>query len=899
MVNGMSTMPAHVSVGEVEPFLGALQIFNYRWPNGLKLKVIPDPEAPVVAMQTWFGVGSADEQKGKTGLAHLFEHLMFKGTDGYADGELMARLEALGADGLNAWTWLDQTVYVEAVPKQALDEVARLESTRMDGLIVDEASFRSELDVVMNERRLSVDNEPSGKLSELLFSTAFEAHSYGPPTIGWMEDISAFQREDAEHFYRRYYAPDNATIILVGDVTPAEAVAVIDRHYAEIPASGVTRPPRTPEPEQTAAKQVEIALPIAADRVLIGFKVPSYTHDDIPALLVLDAALTAGRTGRMQRALRDPGFVADVSASVLPLSDPGLYEFVLQGRPGLAADGFMPAFWREIERVRREGLSAGELAMGIAQWESANWAQLESAAGKASFVGWSNTHTGRVADGLARIDAIRHVTLADCQRVAMKYLQPARSTTVIGRAESPSPAVPGPAPSDVVPADATHVAGRPLAPPPARVAGEVTQRVAHGATISSAWDPTIPLVQIRLFFPSGSALDPAAQGGLAAATGEMLLRGTSAHDRRSFEQALEQLGASVGVSVDGDGTTLVGSCLASTWPKFWSLVEQAIVEPRFDEDELALLLRETADELAALGDDDGELASAALRRALYPGHPLANDARGTLASLRRITVDDVRAFHAENIRSNGLIIGAAGAFDAGFDDDIDRLLSRIVGSPRSAPTAAIPASSRRIVLVDKPDRSQAQIVFGSTGIGHQGDDFAAFLLSNDAFGVGFGGRLFQEVRVKNGWSYFAYSYPVLRRGEGAWLGGLAPANAQAVDALALVLELCERTARDGFTADELEQVRAARLNGRPFLADTSRKRLELDLRRQVTGYDRIATTERMASVSLEEANLAFGRRVQPDRLIVAITGTAADLQGPLEARFGPIDIIPYRDLVGE
>jgi zinc protease len=893
----MTSIPDHVRVGDVEPFLGTLRIYNFHWPNGLTLKVVPDSEAPVVAYQTWFGVGSADEQKGKTGLAHLFEHLMFKGTDGYADGELMSRLEALGADGLNAWTWLDQTVYVEAVPNTALDEVARLESTRMDGLVVDEPSFRSELEVVMNERRLSVDNEPSGKLSEILFSTAFESHTYGPPTIGWMADIAAFDREDAVGFYRRFYAPDNATIILVGDVKPEDAVRVIDRHYGDIAGSGVVRPSRPLEPEQTVAKRVEVTLPIVADRVLVGFKIPAYTHPDVPALLVLDAALTAGRTGRLQRSLKDPGFVAEVGASVLPLKDPSLYEFVLQGRPGLPAEACLGAFWREIGRVREEGISAGELAMGIAQWESANWSQLETALGKASFVGWSNTHTGRVADGLARIAAIRKVTLADCLRVARQYLRLDRSTTAIGRAETPADPIAVPPESPVAPAGATAIEGRTLLARPNLERGVVAQREIDGATVSLAWDDTIPLVHFRLFIPAGSSADPFAMRGLAHATGQMLLRGTKSLDRRGFEQALEQLGASLGTSTDADGTTVLGTCLSDTWPQFWALVEQALVEPRFDPVELGLLLRETADELAALADDDTELASSALRQALHGNHPYGADPRGTPASIGAITAEAVAGFHRERYRAGGAIVGVAGAFDMGLERDLHNLLGRLSGAASPVPLEEIARASARIILVDKPDRSQAQVVFGSVGIGHTDEDFPAFLLANDAFGVGFGGRLFQEVRVKNGWSYFAYSYPMLRRAEGVWLGGLAPANEQVTDALALVLELCGRTARDGFTAAEIEQVRSARLNGRPFLADTARKRLELELRRLVTGYDRLAATERMAEVTVDEVNRAFARRVDPARLVVAITGTAAALRGPLEARFGPIEIIPYRDVI--
>ena len=320
-----------------EPFLGDLRAHPFRLDNGLRLVVVPDPSAPVVAYHTWFGVGSADEEPGKGGLAHLFEHMMFKRTTGYGDGEYMERLDALGAEGLNAWTWLDQTVFVQAVPKGALPELARLEALRMGDLVVDDPAFASELEVVTNERRLTVDDDPDGRLSEALFHAAFAEHPYGLPTIGFMKDLENLGPEDARGFYARWYAPDNATIILVGDVEPAAAAAVVEKAYGHLPRSRPKRPARTPEPPQQGERRVELTLPVAADRVLLGVKVPPYTHPDTPALLVLDAALTAGHSGRLSRRLRDRGLVASVGSFVMPLRDPSLWLFTLAGRPGVPA----------------------------------------------------------------------------------------------------------------------------------------------------------------------------------------------------------------------------------------------------------------------------------------------------------------------------------------------------------------------------------------------------------------------------------------------------------------------------------------------------------------------------------------------------------------------------------
>jgi zinc protease len=895
------TMPGWntgASAGAVEPFFD-LQVHTFTWPNGLTLKVVPDKTAPVVAYQTWFGVGSADEVAPKAGLAHLFEHLMFKGTDQYADGEYMAKLEAMGAEGLNAFTWVDETVYVQAVPKQYLGDVARLESIRMHGLTVEEGPFKSELDVVMNERRLSVDNDPGGKLGEVLLATAYEAHPYGWPVIGWMEDLEKLTAEDARTFYKGWYAPDNATIVVVGDVTPEEAAAVVDQHYASLPPGGAKRAARAVEPEQAAQKRTELTLPMSSDRVLVGFKVPEYTHADIPALLVLDAALTAGQTGRLPRALRDGGWVSDVGAMVMPSKDPALYEFTLQGRPGIPAEVAERRFWAELERVRTDGISEGELRMGIAQWEASTLASMQDASGKASFLGWALVHTGSHLDGLARIESIKHVTREDVLRVARKYLAPEKSTVVVGRAATPAEAIPLPDEAFVAPADLAEIRSRPAADPSLLPDGEVVRKEVAGAKLLLVHDGTLPLVHFRMDLPTGSNADPDELPGLANLTAKMMLRGTGQRSRRAFEEAVEQLGATLSVTVDADGVLVSGSCLADTWPAYAALVAEALSDPAFDAAQLRQLAQEVDNELAAIPDDDYELAAVAVRKRMYgDGHPYGRDSRGTRESLKRITPDDLRSFHQKYVRAGGAVIGIAGGFDARVEDDAAAILGGIAGDPE--PTAAFPAPAwpqeRVIVLVDKPDRTQAQVVMGQLGYDVRDPDLPAFVLANDAFGVGFGGRLFKEIRIKNGWSYYAYSSPLVTRRQCSLVLTMAPGNDVAAAAVAKMLELTEQADREGFTAEEIEQVRAARLNGRPFLEATVRKKLDLVMRRETAGYDKAAAVGKMATVTVEEANAAFSRVVEPRRLVIGVVSTASAVKEPLEKAVGPVEVVDWRSL---
>ncbi|MBN2797793.1 MAG: insulinase family protein [Deltaproteobacteria bacterium] len=881
---------------DVQPFFGGLEVHVYRLPNGLDLRVVPDRAAPVVAIQTWYRVGSSQESSGKTGLAHLFEHLMFKGTLDYPDGAFQSRLDAVGATGLNAWTWLDQTVYTEAVPVGALRTALELEASRMHRLSLTDEVFQAERQVVMNERRMAVDDDPGGKLSELLFADAFRDHPYGWPTIGWMKDIEGLTLEDVRAFYARWYAPDNATLFLVGDVDPAEVAALVQEVYGHIPPAHPVRAPLPVEPPQGELRRLEHPLQLSGDRLVIGFKVPAYTHPDTAALLVLDVILGTGRTGRLARALVDRGLATDVGSGVLPLREPSLMEVDVRARPGVSAEALEAVVWEELERLGAEGPSQGELAKGISLWQKSAWMALENAKGKAEFLGWSTTHTGDHRDGMDRLAAIQAVSLEDLRRVAATYLRKQGATVMIGRATPAEPALevgPHQAPATL---PLISVAARPAGAPPQAVAGAVEVRPFHGATLISLYDPTLPITRFRLVFPAGSGTDPAGQEGRAFLAGMMLVRGTQRRPREDFEAALEQLGASISVSVDADDTQLSGSSLSAHWPALLALLAEALLEPAFAEEELAQLVEESVAEISAAREDDAWLASRQLAHVLYgPAHPYGRLARGSAESLRALTPAQLRDFHRDHLRGEGAFVAVGGAWDQGTEADLRSLLEGLSGAPAALPPfAAGHEVERRLWIVDKPERTQAQLRAMVPSLHASDPAYPAFVLANDIFGVGFTGRMMREVREARGWSYVAWSAPVSMRAEGHWTLGLAPSVEQLPDALALVRRMVAEAASDGFTEAELEQARAARLAGRPFLVDTWRKRLDSELRRLVTGYDHLAAIDQMEHLSLEAVSAAFQRAVDPDRLVWSMTATASAVREGIEGRFGPAEVVPYQ-----
>jgi zinc protease len=416
-----------------QPFGPNLAIDVFRLDNGLRVLLLEDHSAPVIAYHTWFRVGSRNEREGKTGIAHLFEHLMFNETEHLPKGEFDRRLEEAGAES-NASTWLDFTQYNISAPSVSLPLVIGLEADRMQHLVLREPQVESEKEVVANERRYRVDDDVEGSVGELLWATAFTVHPYKWPTIGWMQDIQGFTTQDCEEFYRAYYSPDNASIILVGDFDSQDALTRIAEAYAPICASG-RKPASLPaEPEQTEQRVVEVSKPAVSERLNIGYKSPPLTHEDTPALNVLCEVLAGGRASRLhQKLVRELELASEVRVSLGPFSDPGLLEFYVTAREDVSADQLLKALDAEIERLQHAGVSPAELNRSIARFELGLLHGLETGDGKANTIGFYECILGEPGAAFERLEALKHVTPSDLQRVAKRYLVPQQRTLILVR----------------------------------------------------------------------------------------------------------------------------------------------------------------------------------------------------------------------------------------------------------------------------------------------------------------------------------------------------------------------------------------------------------------------------------------------------------------------------------
>jgi zinc protease len=420
------------------PFGAQLRVERFRLANGLELLWCEDHSAPVVAYHTWFRVGSRHEQVGKTGLAHLFEHLMFNEVEGLAPGEFDRKLEAAGAEN-NAATWLDWTQYTISVPADQLGLVVGLEADRMARLVLREPQVQSEKEVVANERRYRVEDDVEGSVSELLWATAFARHAYRWPTIGWMKDIAGFTTDDCQQFYRTFYAPNNALVVAVGSVSLPDILQLVSNAYGSLPPSTLPLEDAQPEPPQTAERRVEVSKPTATEKLALGYHSLAIGDFDHPAATLLGEVLLGGRASRLhQKLVRDLEIASDVRVFVGPFRDPGLFEIFASAREGHTAEQMLATIDEQVARVQEEPVSSDELERARSRLELGLFASLETADGKASNIGFFDTMLGRPSASFERLEAMHRMGPSELRRVARRILLPRQRSVVLVRADAAS-----------------------------------------------------------------------------------------------------------------------------------------------------------------------------------------------------------------------------------------------------------------------------------------------------------------------------------------------------------------------------------------------------------------------------------------------------------------------------
>ena len=400
--------------------------------NGMKVLLIEVPKAPVATVQVWYKVGSRNEVMGRAGLSHMLEHMMFKGTARYPKGSFSRIIRKNGGID-NAFTGQDFTAYFENVAADRVGLALELEADRMQGLLLDHGEFQTERDVVKEERRLRSEDDPQGALVEALFAQVFMSHPYHWPVIGWFADLDAMAIEDLQRHYDTFYSPNNATLIVVGDIKADSLLPIIKRLFEPIPRGPSPKQTLPPEPEQRGERRFLLKREAQVPFVMMGFRIPNYSSEDSYALDLLESILSHGKSSRLYQSLvYDQKMALAVGADYSLLqTDPGLFYFYALVNPGAKIEPVEEALQREVARLQNEPPSELELQRAKNQVEASRVFEQDSNFRHAMLMGQAES----VGAGWRRVnqfvERIRTVTAHDIQRVAKQYLTPDNRTTGI------------------------------------------------------------------------------------------------------------------------------------------------------------------------------------------------------------------------------------------------------------------------------------------------------------------------------------------------------------------------------------------------------------------------------------------------------------------------------------
>jgi zinc protease len=789
-----------------------LALEAYTLPNGLKVALHRDTTVPRVTVAVAYHVGSKNEKAGRTGFAHFFEHMMFRGTRTVPNYDIP--LQQAGASA-NAFTSNDMTVYHETVPSNFLERALYLEAERLAFLpsALDQHKFDTEREVVKNERRQSYENRPYGLDPEAMIAALFpKGHPYSWSVIGSMDDLNKATLEDLKAFFAEYYHPANATLCLAGDFEPDEAKELIRQYFGALAAGPRPKAVRVPPAPAKAEKLVRFDR-VQLPKVYWTWPAVSADHPDAPALGLLARVLAGGETSRLHRALvLERRLSKDVSAYSAAWESAGIFRLDSTAAKGAGPEDVLAAIERVFEAAVREIQTnpprADELARGLALFEEQSYVRLTDPLARAV----------ALATGFAQKDDPRHyqkefaryyrVTPADLTRVARTYLTPEKIvvwTESVRPGHSRSEATKaGPNPSATGESVAVASAHEPApgvdwskmpgpsSPRPFRAPRLVRKTFANGIDVWFAAWKTLPLVSVELMVPSGTADDPSGKSGLASLAAALLDKGTTRLTATELGEALEVLGVRLDARASADDTSVSWNTIARNLEPSLKVVAEMLASPRFDPRDFE---REQALALARLvqgPDSVNWLAGRALPVLLYgKGHPYANPADGYAETVKGLTLDDIKSFHAERAGPRGATLIVVGDIEP---DALFPMLEATLGrwsaknsGPATRTAVRLNADPGVIYLVDKPGAVQSVLNVGRPWVDRSDPRYYATLLGNRILGGDFLSRLNQNLREKNGFTYGARSGFRFQRAGSLWTASTAVRTDATAPALKEVL----------------------------------------------------------------------------------------------------------------
>ncbi len=882
----------------------SLDLEHYWLDNGLEVILVRDTTAPTVAVDIWYRVGSANDPEGKSGFAHLFEHMMFEGSPHIPNNGMDELLEPVGGSS-NAYVGTDYTAYYETVPSHQLPLALWIEADRMGGLDVTQENLDNQRAIVIEELQRSYDNRPYGTAVKALITVPYSYEPYKRPAIGNIADVNAAQIEDVVDFHRTYYLPNNATLVVAGDIDFEVTKAMIEDLFGPIPRG--EDPPALPEfvpVDQEEAEFITIEDPfINIPALLVAYEIPPLVHEDYPALSVLSRVLSVGDSSRLAKRLVDTGKALQADAWIDGNRGPGYFAFILLGNVGVDLAELEEASYEELQNIIDEGVPQEELDKVIAGIRSRNILGLETALGLAESVQSVNYYTGDPQALFTGINRYQAVTSEDIQRVALEYLEESDRhvfNVVETDAEAPPPVEPYAAEELVeVEPDYRYVIEQAEPPPPldsnAFNFPTITENVLdNGLEVVVIEQPNMPIISLDVYLTGGSTAQPQDLPGTAGITGYLISRGTENRSAQDIAGAIEQVGGAVNSVGSSDYLQLGVFALIEDADLAFDLLADMTLNANFPESEFERERAEWISSLEAGMAQPGFVARRIFDNRLYSGeHGYGN--LYTFDSLEAITRDDIVAFYESRRQPDNAVLIIAGAITT--EEGLayaDQHFADWEGSAEAITYPALPENSgQQILLVDRPGSTQATFRIGNIGIQGASLDYFPARVLNHVLGGTFSSRLVQNIREEKGYTYSigsGFSYPA---DMGYFRISADVRNDVIAPALEEVFKEIERIRTEPLTDEEINDARDGIVGEFVFGLETYQdfveavasykiRGVELDRLNKWLGYIKEVSTDDV----LEIANTY----IHPDDFIIVVVGDANEIQEQLET-LGEVTLI--------
>jgi zinc protease len=742
-------------------------------PNGLTVIVHEDHKAPIVAVNVWYHVGSKDERPGRTGFAHLFEHLMFNGSENFND-EFFRPLEPAGATKMNGTTWFDRTNYYENVPVSALDLTLWLESDRMGHLVgaIDQKKLDEQRGVVQNEKRQG-ENQPYGHVDELITKSTYPAgHPYSWDTIGSMDDLNAASLSDVKDWFHQYYGAANATLVLAGDITVADAKAKVEKYFGDIPAG-----PTIQRQEQWVAKMVGEKRAMIQDHVPLAriyktWNIPGSTTRDFTMLDVASDILGSGKNSRLYKRLVYQDQIAQsVSVGVGPFEIGSQFQVIVTVKPG----GDVHQVEKVLDEEMAEFLKNGPTAAELERVKTAAYAsfvrgleRIDGSGGKSYILAESQVFGGSPDFYKTRLKWAQDATPKDIQAAAKQWLSDGVFVLNVD-----------PTPEYKVAATGADRSKLPAVGTPPELKLPPLQRftLSNGLKVALAERHNAPVVDMTLIIDAGYAADSLATPGTAKLALNMLDEGTKKRDSLQIAERAEMLGARLGAGSSLDTSYISLNAITNKLPDSMELFSDVLLNATFPQKDLDRL---KAQSLASIQQEKSQPQGIAMR--LFPslvygkGHAYSNpfSGSGDTDTVKALTRANLEAFKDRWIRPDNatlLIVGDA------TPDGIKPLLEKYL-SAWKAPSEPLPKKNLanvaeqpkpRVFLVNRSGAEQSLILAGDAGPPRSDPDYVSLETLNTVLGGGFVSRLNMNLREDKHWAYGAGSGLSAAEGQGPFI----------------------------------------------------------------------------------------------------------------------------------